>query len=114
MVSIILILPLKIGVEIVVSHLENKTRKGRWRQWLSEDVRNLKFITDMKRFDEAIHISISNGVAIYFDVFGPFMKNWVGGDVDGSLVITGQGNNFGFANTKVAEKNINPNDITSS
>lgn len=47
----LIILPLKMSVDIVETHLAKKTLEGRDIQWLSENVGNLKITVDMKWLD---------------------------------------------------------------
>jgi len=67
-------------------------RLEQWcRQWFSEDIDNLVFCLHMSCPDFSIVNFFTNSMTIQLNVFGPFMINWVGCNVECYLVVIKQG-----------------------
>lgn len=72
-------------------------------QSFSEDIGKLVHTRNIARHERALAEMIIDKVAINLDMFSPFMKNGIGCNLKGSLIITENGHGLGMNNAKCAK-----------
>ncbi|KAL0426861.1 UNVERIFIED_CONTAM: hypothetical protein Slati_2860900 [Sesamum latifolium] len=82
------------------------------RQGLREHVCNLLLTGNVARKNETLFEVITNQVTIDVKMLGSFVKYGIFSDVDGSLIVTMEGNRRGHRNTKLTQKIANPKQFT--
>jgi hypothetical protein len=70
------------------AQLGSETVKVVNAQGLSEDIGKLVRRRDVSKVKETLLNSVTDEMAINFNVFGPFMENWVAGNMHSGLIVT--------------------------
>ena len=74
-------------MDIIHTQLAKKSEKMIFAQHLGEDISELNCGGKIAGLDKSFSNFIANKMTIQLNVFGPFMKNWVGSNMDGGLVV---------------------------